>query len=270
MASEEGLSHLPCCLCLQQERKSLSGWFFWSWPRESSRDAQQDAAGSTGLMQLRGCARGGRKKRRQEGCPAVGQHCSSTSSEDHSLSSQCTGSMFVHKDALLGTGSWTRTRQLPTHPTCPPSFSISTWQLDRLHSFFFFLSFSHAEIQPIHQTCPEEAQLLLMGDPHSKAPVGCLPPAQCRTCPVQPPTRAGSSCPFPAQQSLVQEGFFGLMAIFASAAVAGREAAGTQGPQLSTSTSLSQPSLPTSALWRQIWALTCIPSLTEHVGSRGK
>lgn len=81
VASKERLSHLPCCLCLQQKRKSLSGCFCWSWPRESSRDAQQDTAGSMGLTQPRGCARGGRRKRRQEGRPAGAQHCSSTPSD---------------------------------------------------------------------------------------------------------------------------------------------------------------------------------------------
>lgn len=100
MASKEGLSHLPCCLCLQQKRKSLCGCFCWSWPRQSSGDAQQDAAGSTGLTQPRGCARGGNKKRRQEECPAGGQHCSSTPSEEHSLSPQRVGFLFVSKDAL--------------------------------------------------------------------------------------------------------------------------------------------------------------------------
>lgn len=70
VASKEGLSHLPCCLCLQQKRKSLCGCFCWSWPSESSRDAQQDAAGSMGLTQPRGCARGGRRKKRQcRTCP---------------------------------------------------------------------------------------------------------------------------------------------------------------------------------------------------------
>lgn len=53
--------------------------------------------------------------------------------------------------------------------------------------------------------------------------------------------------------------FLGLRAIFVNAAVAGREAAGTQGPQLSTSTSPSQPSLLISTLWCQIWVSHVFP-----------
>lgn len=77
-----------------------------------------------------------------------------------SLASVLVACLSLRKHSLLATGSGTRTRQLPTHPTCPPSFSVSTWQFHHLHSFFFFLSFSHAEIQPIHQSYPEAAQLL--------------------------------------------------------------------------------------------------------------
>lgn len=142
-ASKEGLSHLPCCLCLQQERKSLCGCFRWSWPRESSGNAQQDAAGSTGLAQPRGCARGGRKKRRQEGCPAGGQHCSSTPGKDPSLSRQCVGCMFVPKEALTaGHRQWDQDKAA-AHPSHLPSkflcFHLAIPSLALIFLFPFFL-----------------------------------------------------------------------------------------------------------------------------------
>lgn len=195
-------------------------------------------------------------------CQGRQEGCSSTPSEAHSLSPHClVACLSLKMHSLLAMGKQTRTRQLPTHPTCPPSFSISTWQFDHLHLFFSPLSFSCAETQPVHQSCPEAAQLLLMGDSPQQGT--CVLPAthsvQNMPCATTHHSWLILSLPIPAVSG--PGGGFGLMANFASAAVAGREAAGTQCPQFCTSTSLSQPSLPTSTLWCQIWVLTCVPSL---------
>lgn len=142
--------------------------------------------------------RGGRKD--AQGLSCWGAKVLHHWSEDHSLSAQGMDSMFVPEDALLATGSRARTRQLSTHPACPPQ--VSPFPLENLIActyFSFFLSFSQAEIQPIHQTCPKAASLLLIGRPHTAGhPPGCLQPAQSKTCPVQPPAMDGSPCPFPS------------------------------------------------------------------------
>lgn len=91
----------PSLLLVPAAEKKKPLWvFLLELAQAEQRGSQQDAAGSTGLTQPRGCARGGNKKRRQEECPAGGQHCSSTPSEEHSLSPQRVGFLFVSKDAL--------------------------------------------------------------------------------------------------------------------------------------------------------------------------
>lgn len=207
MASKEGPSRLPCCLCLQQKRKSLCGCFCWSWPSDSSGDAQQDAAGSTGLTQPRGCARGGRKKRRQEGCPAWGQHCSSTPREECSLSPQCAACLSLRMHSLLATVR-------PGQGSCPPIPPALQASPSPLGSSIICTRFSFPFLSPVQKSrlsikpAQKQHSCSRWETSHSRAPVGCLPPAQCRTCPVEPPPTAGSSCPLPSQQSLVQEGCF--------------------------------------------------------------
>lgn len=204
-----GLSHLPLLVpCLQQKGESLCGCFAGAQGTCCPQERVLEQAGG----------RGGRKD--AQGLLCWGATLLHHRSKDRSLSAQHRGCMYVPKDTLLAMGSC---------PPLLPALQGSSFPLDNsvacTHFSFFFLSFSHAEIQPIHQICPKAASLLLMERPHAaRHPPGCLPPAQSTTCLVQPPTMGGSPCPFPLQQSPLQEGFFGLMTVFASFSVAGREA----------------------------------------------
>jgi len=233
-----GLSHLllPVPACDRPEQASAGGLLGPDPGGQGGRSRR--ARSAQGLCCPQRCVpeqaggRGGRED--AQGLPCCGATLLLHRSEDCSLSAQRLGRVLVPKDALLVTGNQTRTRQLPAHSACPPSFSFSIRQLDCLHPFFFFLSFSHAEIQPVPQTRPKAASLLLTGRPHAAGhPLGCWHPAQSKACPMQPLATDGLPCSFPSQPSPVQEGFSGLVAIFASFSVAGREEAGMQGSHLS-------------------------------------
>lgn len=130
-----GLSHLPLPVptCSRKEKASVGA-----------------------LLEQAG-GRGGRKD--AQGLSCWGATVLHHWSEDHSLSAQGMDSMFVPEDALLATGSRARTRQLSTHPACPPQ--VSPFPLENLiactyFSFFFLLprQKSSLSIRPVQKQHP--------------------------------------------------------------------------------------------------------------------
>ena len=168
--------------------------------------------------------------------------------------------MFVPKDALLTTGSRARTRQLPTRPACPPSFSISIRQFDCLYSFFFFSFFLPCR-NPAYPSDLSKSSIPAPDreTPRSRAPAG-LPAAsseQNMPCATSRHGRLTLSLPFTAVSS--PGGVFwshgNFCQLFSDWKRSSRHAGLPPLPPAQTFHRFSQTSQPISAFWYQIWAL---------------
>lgn len=177
------------------------------------RRRSEPAGGRGGRKDAQGLPRWG------QGCPTVGR-----------------GTQFVPLSPRMR--SW----QLPARPACLPSFSLSSRQLNCLHSFFFFSLCKKT-------ACPSDLSKSSTAAPDGETPRSRTP-ARLQNMPCATSGHGRSPCAF--QQPPVQEVFFGLMAIFARFSKAGREAAALVSPTSPSLSLLFRTHQPISTFWYQI------------------